>query len=111
MIAFLIRIGCGFVVLVVLLGVLSCGFLARVGVPAGVPVTGGIASDARLVVTVPIAVVYVQPDAEARVVGSFSEGMRVRAMGPDTDEWVRVRSIDPMLSGWVRRADIDELRR
>jgi hypothetical protein len=55
--------------------------------------------------------VYVEPDDTARVVGSFSNGVQVRAMGPDTNEWVRVRSLDPMLSGWVRRADIAELRR
>ena len=54
---------------------------------------------------------YVQSDAEARIVGSFSNGVHVRALGPDTDEWGRVRSIDPVLSGWVRRADIAELRR
>ena len=79
--------------------------------PAGVPITGGIAPDARLVVTADVAPVYVQPDAEARIVGSFAERMQVRAMGPETDAWVRVRSLDPMLSGWVRRADIAELRR
>lgn len=111
MIAFVIRIGCSFLFLVVLFGVVSCAFLARLGVPAGVPVTGGIAPDARLVMTAEVAPVYVQPDAEARIVGSFSDGTQVRAMGPDTDEWVRVRSIDPMLSGWVQRADIVELRR
>lgn len=58
-----------------------------------------------------VALVYVEPDDTARVVGSFSNGVQVRAMGPDTNEWVRVRSLDPMLSGWVRRADIAELRR
>ena len=84
---------------------------SSLGVPAGVPVTGGIAPDARLVVTADVAPVYVEPDDTARIVGSFSNGVQVRAMGPDTDEWVRVRSIDPMLSGWVCRADIEELRR
>jgi len=63
------------------------------------------------VVTAQVVPVYVQPDAEARIVGSFSNGVQVRAMGPDTDAWVRMRSLDPMLSGWVRRADIAELRR
>ncbi len=53
----------------------------------------------------------VQCDAEARIVGSFSDGMKVRAMGPDTAEWVRVSSVVPEMSGWVRRADIAELRR
>jgi hypothetical protein len=48
--------------------------------------------------------------AEARIVGSFSNGVQVRAMGPDTDEWVRVRSLAPMLSGWMCRADSAELR-
>jgi hypothetical protein len=38
----------------------------------------------RLVVTADIAPVYVQPDAEARVVGTFSNGVQVRAMGSDT---------------------------
>jgi len=111
MVAFVIRIGCSFLFLVVLFGVASCAFLARLGVPAGVPVTGGIAPEARLMVTADVAPVYVQPDAEARIVGSFSNGVQVRAMGPDTNEWVRVRSLDPMLSGWVHRADIAELRR
>jgi hypothetical protein len=55
--------------------------------------------------------VDVQCDAEARIVGSFSDGMKVRAMGPDTAEWVRVSSVVPEMSGWVRRADIAELRR
>ncbi len=62
-----------------------------------------------MVVTADVAPVYVQPDAEARIVGSFSNGVQVRAMGPDTAAWVRVWSIDPMLSGWVRRADVDAL--
>jgi hypothetical protein len=96
---------------VVLFGMASCTFLAQLHVPAGVPVTGGIAPDARLVVTAQVVPVYVEPDDEARIVGSFSDGTQVRAMGPDTNEWVRVRSIDPMLSGWVRQADIEELRR
>jgi hypothetical protein len=46
-----------------------------------------------------VAPVYVEPNGDARVVGSFSNGVQVRAMGPDTAEWVRVRSLDPMLSG------------
>ncbi len=75
------------------------------------PVTGDIAPDARLVITAEVAPVYVQPDAEARIVGLFFNGVQVRAVGSNTDEWVRVRSIDPVLSGWVRRADIAELRR
>jgi hypothetical protein len=104
MVAVVIRIGCSFVVLVVLVSVVSCAFLARLGVPAGVPVTGGIAPDARLVVTADVAPMYVEPDATARIVGSFSNGVQVRAMGLDTSEWVRVRSIDPIVAGWVRRA-------
>jgi hypothetical protein len=111
MVAFVIRIGCGFLAVVLLFSVVSCAFLARLGVPAGVPVTGGIAPDARLVVTAEVAPVYVQPDAEAQTVGSFSNGVQVRAMGPYTPEWVAVHSSVPMLSGWVRRADIAELRR
>ncbi len=109
MIAFVIRSGCSFLFLVVLFGVVSCAVLARRGVPAGVPVTGGIAPDARLVLTAEVAPVYVQPYAEARIIGSFSNGVQVRTMGPDTPEWVR--GIDPMLSGWVRRGDVAELRR
>ena len=111
MIACVIRIGWSCLFLGVLFGVASCAFLARRGVAAGVPITGGIAPDARRVVTAQVAPVYVQPDAEARLVGSFSNGVQVRAMGPDTDEWVRVWSIDRMLSGCVRRADIAERRR
>ncbi len=41
MIAFLVRIGCGFVLLVVVAGVLSCSLLARVYIPANEPVLGG----------------------------------------------------------------------
>ncbi len=40
-----------------------------------------------------------QSDTNARIVGSFSNGVQVRAMGPDSSEWVRVRSIDPLLAG------------
>jgi hypothetical protein len=36
-----------------------CAFLAQLGVPAGMSVTGGIAPDARLVVTAEVAPVYV----------------------------------------------------
>ena len=111
MIACVIRIGWSCLFLGVLFGVASCAFLARRGVAAGVPITGGIAPDARRVVTAQVAPVYVQPDAEARLVGSFSNGVQVRAMGLDTDEWVRVWSIDPALSGWARRTDSAELRR
>jgi len=59
----------------------------------------------------PLALVNVPLLLEPRIVGSFSNGVQVRSMGPDTDEWVRVRSIDPLLSRWVHRADIEELRR
>ena len=111
MLAFVIRIGCGVFFLVVLFAVPSCAFLARLGVPAGVPVTGGIAPDARLVVTAQRAPVYVEPNETARVVGSLAIDTQVRAAGPDTAEWVRVRSIDPVVAGWMRRADIVELRR
>jgi hypothetical protein len=69
-------------------------------VPAREPVLSGIAPDARQVVTTEVTPVYVQPDTEAWIVGSFSNGVEVRAMGPDTAAWVRVRSIDPVLSGW-----------
>jgi len=86
---------------------LGCALLAR----RGVPITGGIAPDARLVVTAHVAPVYVAPDDTARVVGSLAVDTHVRAAGPDTAEWVRVWSIDSVLSGWVRRADIAELRR
>jgi hypothetical protein len=51
MIAFVIRIGCGFLALIILVSVLGCSLLARLDVPAGEPVLGGIAPDARLVVT------------------------------------------------------------
>ncbi len=61
--------------------------------------------------TAAVAPVYVQPNSEARIVGSFSNSVQVRAMGPDTDAWVHVRSLNPMLSGWVRRSDSAELRR
>ena len=84
MVAFVIRIGCSFLFLVVLFGVASCAFLARLGVPAGVPVTGGIAPGARLVVTAQAASVYADPADDVRVVGSFAIGTNVRATGPDT---------------------------
>ncbi len=58
-----------------------------------------------------VAPVYVEPDDTARVVGSFSNGVQVRATGPDTGEWVRVSSLVPDVSGWVRQADTAELRR
>jgi len=99
MIAFVIRVGCGFVLLVLVAGVLSCSLLAQLYVPEGEPVLGGIAPNARLVVTAQVAPVYVEPNDTARVVGSFAIGTVVRATGPDTAEWVRVRSLDPMLSG------------
>lgn len=111
MIAFVVRIGCGLLALVILVLVLSCAFLAQLYVPDGEPVLGGIAPGARLVVTVQRAPVYIEPNDTARVVGSFSDGTQVRAMGPDTDEWVCVRSIDPVVASWVRRADVAELRR
>src|SRR3712207_5935008 len=111
MIAFVVRIGCGFLLLVFVAGVLSCSLLARLYVPEGEPVLGGIAPDARLVVTAQVAPVYVEPDDTTRVVGSFAIGTAVRATGPDTAEWVRVSSVVPDVSGWVRRADIAELRR
>ncbi len=64
----------------------GCALLARRGGPASVPVTGGIAPDARLVVMAQRAPVYVEPDDTARVVGSFAIGTAVRATGPDTAE-------------------------
>ncbi|HLL51224.1 MAG TPA: hypothetical protein VK356_11200, partial [Thermomicrobiales bacterium] len=84
---------------------------ARLYVPAGEAVLGGIAPNARLVVMAEVAPVYVEPDDTARVVGSFAIGTAVRATGPDTAAWVRVSSVVPDVSGWVRRADIAELRR
>jgi hypothetical protein len=111
MIALVVRIGCGFLLLVLVAGVLSCSLLARLYVPEGEPVLGGIAPDARLVVTVQVAPVYADPTDDARVVGSLRVGTAVRATGPDTAEWVRVSNVVPDVSGWVRRADIAELRR
>ncbi len=111
MIALVVRIGCGFLLLVLVAGVLSCSLLARLYVPEGEPVLGGIAPDARLVMMAQVAPVYVEPDDTARVVGSFAIGTAVRATGPDTAEWVRVQRLDPVVAGWVRRADIVELRR
>ena len=111
MIAFVVRIGYGFLFLVALFGVPSCAFLARLGVPDDVPITGGIAPDARLVVTAQVAPVYVEPNDTARVVGSLAVDTPLRAAGPDTDEWVRVRSIDSVVAGWVQRAAVEELRR
>jgi hypothetical protein len=111
MIACVVRIGCGFLLLVLVTSVLSCSLLARLYVPAGEPVLGGIAPDAQLLVTAQVAPVYADPDNTTRVVGSFSNGVQVRAMGPDTSEWVRVRSIDPVVASWVRRADVQDVRR
>jgi hypothetical protein len=81
MIAFLVCIGCSFVLLIVVAGVLSCSLLARLYVPEGEPMLGSIAPDARLVVTAEVVSVYVEPDDTAHVVGSFSNGVQVRAMG------------------------------
>ena len=111
MIALVVRLGCGLLALVILASVLSCAFLARLYVPDGEPVLGGIAPDARLVVTAQRAPVFVKPNDTARVVGSLAVDTQIRAVGPDTAEWVRVRSLDPVVAGWVRRADIAELRR
>jgi hypothetical protein len=111
MIAFIVRIGCGFLLVIVLFGAASCAFLARLNVPADVPIVGNIAPDAPLVVVADVAPVYTRPNDTAQIVGSFSVGMQVRSMGPETDEWVAVHSSVPMLTGWVRRADIAELRR
>ncbi len=86
MIAFVVRVGCGFLLLVLVVGALSCSLLARLYVPEGEPVLGGIAPDARLVVTAEVAPVYAEPDDMARVVGSFAIGTAVRATGPDTAE-------------------------
>ncbi len=55
MIALVIRVGCGFLALIILVSVVSCSLLARLYVPAGEPVLGGIAPDARLVVTAQVA--------------------------------------------------------
>lgn len=109
MIALVVRFVFICVFFVVVLIVLSCGFLAQLYVPAGEPVLGGIAPDARLVVTAQHAPVYAKPDGAARVVGSLSANTQIRATGPDTAEWVRVRSIDPVIAGWVRRADVQEV--
>jgi hypothetical protein len=111
MIAFVVRIGCGFLFLVLVASVLSCSLLARLYVPEGAPVLGGIAPNARLLVTAQVAPVYADPRDNAPVVGSFAIGTAVRATGPDTAEWVRVSSVVPDVSGWVRRADVAELRR
>ena len=111
MIAFVVRIGCGFLFLVLVASVLSCSLLARLYVPEGAPVLGGIAPNARLVVTAQVAPMYVEPDATARVVGSLPVDTQVRAAGPDTAEWVRVRSIDPVVAGWVCRADVQDVQR
>jgi hypothetical protein len=86
MIALVVRIGCGFLLLVLLVRVVSCSLLAQLYVPEGEPVLGGIAPNARLVVTAQRAPVYVEPDDTARVVGSFAIGTAVRATGPDTAE-------------------------
>jgi hypothetical protein len=96
---------------VVLFGMASCTFLAQLHVPEGAPVLGGIAPDARLVVTAQVAPVYADPRDNAPVVGSFAIGTAVRATGPDTAEWVCVSSVMSDVSGWVRWADIAELRR
>ncbi len=45
MIAFVVRIGCSFLLLVLVASVLSCSLLARLYVPEGEPVLGGIAPD------------------------------------------------------------------
>ncbi len=58
MIAFVVRVGCGFLLLVLVAGALSCSLLAHLYVPEGEPVLGGIAPDARLVVTAEVAPVY-----------------------------------------------------
>ena len=110
MIAFVVRIGCGFLLLVLVAGVLSCSLLARLYVPEGEPTLGGIAPDARLVVTAQVAPVHADPSDDARVVGSFAIGTAVRAMGPDTAEWVRVSSVVPDVSGWVRVRDVQLVR-
>lgn len=110
MIAFVIRIGCGFLLVLVLFSAVSCAFLARLTVPADVPMVGNIAPDAPLVIVADVAPVYKRPNDTARIVGSFPAGMQVRSMGPDTPEWVSVHSSVPMLTGWVRRDDIAELR-
>ncbi len=87
MIAFIVRIGCGFLLFVVLFSAASCAFLARLSVPANVPMVGNIAPDAPLVIVADVAPVYKRPNDGARIVGSFSAGMQVRSMGPDTSEW------------------------
>ncbi len=43
----------------------------------------------RLLVTAKVAPVYVEPADEPRLVGSFSNGVQVRTIGPNTNEWVR----------------------
>ncbi len=82
MIAFLVCIGCSFVLLIVVAGVLSCSLLARLYVPEGEPMLGSIAPDARLVVTAEVVSVYVEPDDTAHVVGSLPVDTQVRAAGP-----------------------------
>jgi hypothetical protein len=57
---------------------LSGAVLARLGVPAGVPVLGSIAPDARLVVTAEVAPVYIHPNAKARIIGSIADNVQVR---------------------------------
>jgi hypothetical protein len=110
MIALVVRRGCGCVFLMVLATALSCSFLARVYVPDGEPVLGGIAPNARLVVTAQVAPVYADPADDARVVGSLAIGTQVRATGPDTAEWVRVSSLVPDVSGWVRLSEVQLVR-
>jgi hypothetical protein len=78
MVAFVIRIECGFLFLVVLLGAASCAFLARLSVPADVPMVGKIAPDAPLVVVADVAPVYKRPNDTAQIVGSFSNSVQVR---------------------------------
>lgn len=111
MIAFIVRIGCGFLLVIVLVSAASCAFLARLSVPADAPMVGNIAPDAPLVVVADVTPVYKRPNDAARMVGSFSAGMQVRSMGPDTPEWVVVHSSVPMLSDWGHRVDIVELWR
>ncbi len=110
MIAFLVRRGCGCLFLVVIAGALSCSFLARLYVPEGEPVLGGIAPNAQLTVTAQIAPVFADPADDARVVGSLPIGTSVRASGADTAEWVRVSSVAPSVSGWVRLSEVQVKR-
>ena len=111
MIALLVRRDCGCVFLVLIAGALSCSFLARVYVPEGEPVLGGIAPDARLTVTAQVAPVFADPADDARVIGSLPIGTSVRAIGPDTAEWVRMSSLAPDVSGWVRVNEVQLERR